>query len=53
MSNHDVQCETCREDLRGLTGGHASGCPENGNRFPIKEEKDIYQIARFGRILDE
>ena len=36
MGNHTVECGVCGEDLRGLTGGCASGCPGTNVDIEIK-----------------
>jgi hypothetical protein len=32
MGNHEVNCELCGRDLRGLSGGHAPGCSDEKER---------------------
>jgi len=32
MGNHTVDCDFCGQDLRGLSGGHAFGCPNTAEK---------------------
>lgn len=48
VSNHSVDCAICGEDLRGLSGGHAAMCPDQGNRGVTYEQAKEYW-RKYGR----
>ncbi len=62
MGNHTVNCQICKEDLKGLSGGHAPGCPgpsEQKFRFQIDlppRQKDTFnnlmEHCKFGSRKD-
>ena len=46
MGNHTVDCDVCGQNLRGLSGGHASGCPgERATRDEIEKFKSQVHVA--------
>lgn len=48
MGNHDVNCEYCGKDLRGLSGGHANDCPTHPSHedHEKEQEKDPHKMSR-------
>ncbi len=45
MANHTIDCEVCGEDLRGLGGGCAPGCPDSKweyRHLSIEEKREMF-----------
>lgn len=55
MGNHSIDCDVCGNDLRGLSGGCAPGCPDNNAKFnglPLHEKKALWQQIKAEREVE-